>query len=201
MCQEIQRETYTDGLCHCLMHLSLRQLSLEWVRAESWNSGFRGQTWGEDWHWLPGDNLKGLECDMAATMSDHRGTPCLTQKQHVIIRWHMENGAAIATSSSTYKPLHLWVPGLLISASILSGLHSPPAASASSCLVRLIWPSQVPCQPLPWWDPGTDASEFPTWRVWAEITAEPQGPHDLGSRVEISSYSCASQCTPNLPTL
>ena len=31
------------------------------------NQGFRGQTQGEDWCWLHGDSLKGLECGIAAT--------------------------------------------------------------------------------------------------------------------------------------
>ena len=40
--------------------------------------GFSRQTWGEDWDWLCGDILKGLECALATVGALHRKEPGFT---------------------------------------------------------------------------------------------------------------------------
>ena len=50
--------------------------------------------------------------------------------------------------------------------------------------------------------PGPDTSGSPTCRCGVEITAEPQGLCDLGSRAEISRHGCAKHgFTPPRPAL
>ena len=56
-----QRETST--VMATLLHSPAWDMHLlVCAGAGCWNSGFRGQTWGEDWGWLCGDSPKRLEC-------------------------------------------------------------------------------------------------------------------------------------------
>ena len=56
--RDLQRRSWPS---HCSP-----QLEASWWLVSAgpgcWNSSFREQTWGENWAWLHGDSLKGLEC-------------------------------------------------------------------------------------------------------------------------------------------
>ena len=161
--QQAERERPAQMVCTTLL-CSQHQMCIHLVRAGAgcWNSGFRGQTQGEDWGWLHGDSLKGLEHSMVATRGVHGRNQGLPQKWSATVKSHVKGGVQPTTAASLHTIRHL------------SGL----------------W--ECTCQLPPQWAPEAGASGWPTQRGWAEIIAESQGPHNLGSRTEISPHSCAS---------
>lgn len=55
------------------------------VGAGGWNLGFRDQNWGEDWGWLCGDRLRGLESSATVVGGVLRGSlGCLETSHHCL---------------------------------------------------------------------------------------------------------------------
>lgn len=125
------------------------------------NQGFRGQTQGEDWCWLHGDSLKGLECGMAMTRAVRGRSPSHHRSEAPLLSGAQSGGwwrGCPSTPFSTPQPLPPWAPGEHAPATTL-GVPAPDSSHTPVITSGAL---------------GADASRLPRPREGDEITAEPQ---------------------------